>query len=248
MKKSIAIVLMLVLCIGSAFAIDISLGLNTEYDFNWNDVSLEFDIKNPSDSWETIKAQDFTYTNLFGFNGFFDAQYVRLSVGANWLLGGEKSSTDFKEVGNNVKNDFKELYNKVKGGDLSVTCVDVALIGKVPFKLGFARLYPLMGFEASFNVIEKKDGDSEKFSEYMKRSFGKWSFVGGLGTDIYFGKHFFMDINAVVGIELIKPDFDKLEEDFKEGAQDYVGKYKDFKFSGKHNYQLDVKLGFGYTF
>ncbi len=249
MKKTIVIILMLAICVGSVFALDFSVGLNGEWDYEWKNVSIEGKLDLPGIK-KMLEAKNRPYTNLFGFNAFVDAQYVRLSVGTNWLVGGEKNKfnikSDVEAAGVAAKDKITELFEGMQNGEMNMTCINVALVGKLPFKLGFARLYPFAGFDASFNIVENDGGTGKGFSEYMKRSFGRWSFIGGLGADIYLGDHFFIDATSVFGIELAKPN--TTEKSLEKQIKNLGNEFKNFDVKDSHNYKVNFVIGAGYTF
>lgn len=219
MKKVVTFGVMLTL-VTRLFAFDISIGTQFDYAGTWTLRKATVPILN-------AKIKTVVGNNAVGFDVFGDFQYVRLGLGYNAFVG----KTSMK-IGDG-KREFK-APNKA--------FLTLKLLGKYPFPVGAAKIYPLLGFEFDFNVLYKIDDvDLRKTELKDKRAdLNNYYFVLGLGTDIFATDSLFFTINSCVGFQLDK----------KSGDENIM---KISKLLGSDNYSsmgilFDLGLGVGYKF
>lgn len=210
----------------SIFALDLSVGGGLDYSLNVG--AIKGNIK-PLGIESSIKS---TQTESYlGVNAFFDVTYLRLSLGADFGVGGKEIKTEGSIAG-------FTLAPSGSNEDYRETNLNLNVVGKFPFKLGIIDLYPMLGFDFAFNVAAK-DGDidlRENASDKAKSDLNHYYFIAGLGADIKFGK-FFITPTATFGVDLKKHSS---YEDFKKLANAANGKYR------HNNFLVNFGLGFGY--
>lgn len=221
MKRFLAVLLMATMVFG-AFAIDISVGGDLDYTHYWN---------TQKSTWDGNWAKDISSVNYIGINVFGDFQYAIVSIGGNFSVGGltmkSKASDGYKESESDSKFSCNNFNLKV--------------LGKYPFGVGIAKLYPMAGFQFSFNTAMKYDGEDMK--QYMdsksKADLNKYFFLVGFGADIFVTDHFFIRTTPVFGVAMNKP------HDYKENkdeASKFNVKYTD------NSFMFNVSIGAGYKF
>lgn len=213
----------------SVFAIDLSVGAGLDYSMNIGSMKIKGSL---------LDIATKTTENYIGANLFFDAQYLRLVFGADFGVGGKNTQVD---------GSLGPLATKLGGltgesgsiSDYRETDLNLSVLGKYPFKLGFVNLYPLLGFDFSFNVAAKY-GDidlRENASDKAKQDLNHYYFVFGLGADVNIGKKFFITPTATFGVDLKKQS---RYETVKKATDFANAKYTD------NNFLVNVGLGFGY--
>lgn len=181
MKKILIALCSTVLFVTTAFAIDVSVGGNVNYIHAW--------LKTKTNNDSVGKRSN----ELLGVNAFFDAQYLTMNAGTVFTVG--KTTASYK-VGSvkagPVKVDLKQIF------------VHLGLLGKYPFSVGIAKIYPIAGFEFDFNISatrNSKDLKKGKSAE-MKKGFNRYYFSFGAGSDIYVMPKLFIRPTALFGIRM----------------------------------------------
>lgn len=218
----------------SVFAVDLSFGVAADYSLNMQSV-------NASHDGIGLKYARKSTENYLGGNIFFDATYVRIGFGADFGVAGKNTQIDGSlgplaiGIGSITGED-----SAGENSDYRETNLKLSVIGKYPFNLGLIDLYPILGFDFTFNVAAK-DGDinlRENASEDLKNNLNHYCVVFGAGADIKFGK-FFITPTATFGVDLKKPSTYK---EYKKVADRFEASYDDNTFF------VNVGLGFGYKF
>ncbi|MEL3907793.1 MAG: porin family protein [Treponemataceae bacterium] len=212
MKKFLASLLLVAVMVSSVFAIDIAVGGDLDFTHFWNTTKT----KGESDSKEKLSS------NFIGFNIFGDFQYAIVGLGANFSVGGvtQKSSS------------FSLTDKKTSLGNFNLK-----LLGKYPFDVGIAKLYPMAGFQFSFNTYLKHDGEDvkEHMSDEMKKDLNAYFFILGFGADISVADNVFVRVTPNFGFKLNKSSGYK---DMKEANDKYR----------EQGYMFNLGLGVGYRF
>ena len=206
----------------SAFALDISVGGDLDFTHAWKTIKISKD----GDWGKTISSANFIGINVFG-----DFQYAIVGIGGDFSVGSMKKTTKDSE-GNKAS---------VSNEKTSLQYFNMRLIGKYPFNVGIAKLYPMAGFQFSFNTAYKYDGEDMKkdMSSENKADLNKYYFVLGFGADIFATDNVFIRVTPMFGFQLNKP------HDYKE-TKDALSK-ADMKYSDI-GYMFNLGIGAGYKF
>ncbi|PIE97933.1 MAG: hypothetical protein CR988_05420 [Treponema sp.] len=223
MKKLLSVFLLGVFFATSAFAIDLSAGGSLGYTQNWHYVTKQI---------SSNKRKTTTSLGYINVDAFFDAQYIRLTFGPSFSAGYKKT----KSKPANATDGFDETTP-------NYTNLNFGILGKYPFQVGFAKIFPLAGLEMSFNISAKyNDMELRKTAGYtkqVKNDLNHYYFVAGVGADLSIVGNFFITPTAIFGVDLRKPSNYKTT---KKGITKQSGKYSNNTFLAK------ITLGFGYKF
>lgn len=217
----------------SICAVDISLGLATDYSLNLENVTI-------SDKYKRNTAQ-----NFLGGTVFFDATYVRIGVGADFSIKGTNSQIDLNlgPLSTSIGKIGEDKDSVASKPNYKETQVDISILAKYPFKLGLVNLYPMLGFDIALNV-SAKDGDKdlrENALEDYKKDLNHYYVVFGFGLDINFGK-VYITPTASFGLDLKKASNYEKTKKFVEDLPFANLSYK------RNNFLFNVGLGLGYRF
>lgn len=172
-----------ILGLSSVSALDLSVGGGLGYSHAGDKISVA-----------NVKS-DYS-SNLIGLYVFFDAQYVTANVGAAFMVGGQKYSS----------NSMSESIGK----DIKATFFNLSVFGKYPISLGIAKLYPMLGFDFDFNVSAKyKDTKITAENKKLMDIHNRYYVSFGAGADIYVMKNLFIRPTATFGIRMNKPEMVK---------------------------------------
>jgi hypothetical protein len=125
-----------------------------------------------------------------GFGGFlfFDASYVEASAGV--FFG--KMSQETKLI------THKEY--------ISLTSVNIGVLGKYPIELGSFVLYPLLGVEYDVNIVAKDEDGApvkDKHDKANALQFNALWFKGGIGADFSITDSIYIRGQALYGARLV---------------------------------------------
>ncbi|MGI5085196.1 TDE1717 family outer membrane beta-barrel protein [Treponema putidum] len=216
MKKLIFVFLLAALIAAPLAALDLSAGGDFSFAHMWRTLQRE-------------KAKNTDSMNLLGFNGFFDAEYVRAGLGLNFSVGGVTVKANDGEGNSSSDTDNK----------FSFTNFRLSVLGKYPFTIAeIVKLYPLLGLEADFNVSVKYDGKDVKkdLKDEQKQDYNHYYLVLGAGADITVSGNLFVTPKATFGFDLTESSYVKDE------------KKNDSKVKGGHPMKLEFGVGVGYKF
>lgn len=120
--------------------------------------------------------------NLFVFDAFLDVKYAVLQFGFGGSIG---------EVKTDNSNDKTVIKN---------TYLNIGVLGKFPFTVKNAKLFPLLGFDTDIAVNSKYgDGEHTEIDNPNKDEFNRFWLDVGLGADIPITGSLFIRPQAVVG-------------------------------------------------
>lgn len=215
-------------CIGfAAFALDISIGANADFSYFLNSVQI-------SGAGAELKTS--LSAKRIGVHGFADFQYGFVSLGGSFSAGGQKEKTSGKDpcTGRSISTEGVDK-------DKSFQYFDIKLLGKFPFSLGFAKLYPMAGVQLSLNTALKYKGKDVKKSipDEDKKDLNYYYFLFGMGTDLHITRHLFVRATPVFGIRMNKDTKDKKA---KEMCSKVNADYR------SNTFLFNVGLGLGYRF
>lgn len=217
---------MLAIFASFSFAIDFSVGGGLDYNYSWNSAGRKLDNDN--------KSKAIIGYNLIGVSAFFDAEYVRVKLGANFLVGNIDNTTYTVALG--AKSKVSESIKKMSG-----TNVELGILGKYPFTLGIAKIYPMLGFDFIWNISLKQDGTDlrEHMTDDFKNDLNHYFFTFGAGSDIYLTENIFLTPTVLFSVDMKKPSHYK---DAKKAAEVLGATYADNFFN------FSLGLGVGYKF
>ena len=226
-KKLVSVLAIAVLSATFVFAIDLSAGGG--FDFSY----LSQSVKTSGSPFPGVEINGKYSMSMMqmGVNGFFDAQYVTAKLGIAFNVGDPKTSIYLNVNGTDILN------RNIAQEKLSLTYMNFALLGKYPFKVGIAKIYPLLGFDFRINVSAKYDGEDmkEHMTSEQKNALNQYYFVLGLGSDIYVMDKLFIRPMAMFGIQM-NPAKDN---PFLEGSANLTVK-------NGFNYMINAGLSVGY--
>ncbi len=237
MKKIIVVFLMVALCAVSVFAIDFSTGSNLDYSYQWTQAKISHA--------NLFKGSASESANLLGINAFIDAQYVRAGMGVNFSVGGVKCK--LKVTANNplaqslidgVVEDLTKTMNE-EGKKMSMLNFNISVLGKYPFKIGIANIYPMAGFDFAFNISAKYDGEDIKkdLHDDYKKDLNHFYFVAGLGSDIFVTNNVFITPTMLFGVDMRKSN----------AYKDAKKAFPNLKITS-NNFLFNMSVGVGYKF
>ncbi len=229
-KKLVSVLAIAVLSATFVFAIDLSAGGG--FDFSY----LSQSVKTSGSPFPGVEINGKYSMSMMqmGVNGFFDAQYVTAKLGIAFNVGNPKISYSITQKALGIENTKSDSVVLEK---TSFTYLDFALLGKYPFKVGIAKIYPLLGFDFRINVSAKYDGEDmkEHMTSEQKNALNQYYFVLGLGSDIYVMDKLFIRPMAMFGIQM-NPAKDN---PFLEGSANLTVK-------NGFNYMINAGLSVGY--
>ena len=222
MKKLITAAFIASFAAVSAFAIDLSAG-------GMFDITPTFDVysdKQNSSSTTMTQSQI-----MLGFKGFFDAEYVTVLAGIDGTVGKLKFKLVSKAPGfdRTVEEDV----------DSSVTYFNIGVLGKYPFKLGIANLYPLAGFDFDIPLTAKMRGKALS-KEFIADNLHRYWFDLGFGADVFVAGKLFIRPQAVFGVQMNQAETRKATVKWAKTSGRTVLVARGFKFN--------ISLGIGYQF
>jgi len=160
-------------------------------------------------------------SNAFGVYGFFDANYVEVSVGL--LFGTTKISMEISGYGSTDMYDFQ------------TTTLSLGLLGKYPIPIGKIVLFPAVGIDYNY-VLSAEDGsasyaDAEKLSTLWIRF--------GAGLDFDITENLYLRGTVLFGI--------KIPSEFENDLSDA---YKAMGYNPEINigFGTAIKFAVGYKF
>ena len=196
-KKLVSVLAVAVLSVTFVFAIDLSAGGG--FDFSY----LSQSVKTSGSPFPGVEINGKYSMSMMqiGVNGFFDAQYVTAKLGIAFKVGDPKTSIYLNVNGTDILN------RNIAQEKLSLTYMNFALLGKYPFKVGIAKIYPLLGFDFRINVSAKYNGEDirQHLTSKQKDALNQYYFVLGLGSDIYVMDKLFIRPMAMFGIQMNSP-------------------------------------------
>ena len=199
-KKLVSVLAIAVLSATFVFAIDLSAGGG--FDFSY----LSQSVKTSGSPFPGVEINGKYSMSMMqmGVNGFFDAQYVTAKLGIAFNVGNPKISYSITQKALGIENTKSDSVVLEK---TSFTYLDFALLGKYPFKVGIAKIYPLLGFDFRINVSAKYDGEDirQHLTSKQKDALNQYYFVLGLGSDIYVMDKLFIRPMAMFGIQMNSP-------------------------------------------
>ncbi len=157
MKKIAMIVISACILASGAFALDMGVGGIFEYNY----VPGFTKVGNNSGSTEM---------HALGFKAFFDAQYAAVSFGVDGTVGKVK-----------IKNKTTGVTTEL---NQQATFLNLGIMGKYPFSVGNAKIYPIVGFDFDFAIAAKADGKKMELTAEQKKGMNRYWFDIGLGADI----------------------------------------------------------------
>ena len=225
-KKLVSVLAVAVLSASFVFAIDLSVGGGLDFRYLSQSVKMSASLARIP-----IRGKVSSSMMQMGVNGFFDAQYVTAKLGLAFKVGDPKTSIYLNVNGTDILN------RNIAQEKLSLTYMNFALLGKYPFKVGIAKIYPLLGFDFRINVSAKYDGEDmkEHMTSEKKNALNQYYFVLGLGSDIYVMDKLFIRPMAMFGIQM-NPAKDN---PFLEGSANLTVK-------NGFNYMINAGLSVGY--
>lgn len=215
-------------CIGfAAFALDISIGANADFSYFLNSAKV-------SGAGAELKTS--LSTKCIGVHGFADFQYALVSLGGSFSAGGQKEKTSGKDPSTGLSISTEDVDK-----DRSFQYFDIKLLGKLPFSLGFAKLYPMAGVQLSLNTALKDKGKDVKkgMRDEYKKDLNHYYFLFGMGADLHITPHFFVRAPLTVGIRMNKDIKDK------EAKKMYSKLNADYR---SNTFLFNIGLGLGYRF
>ncbi len=186
MKKMVVAVLAAISLCAAASALDLSAGAVFDYSFahrfgKGSYLGTDYDAK--------------LNTSMFGFKGFFDAQYALAQVGFNHTVG---------KTNGEVKASFGgQSVTKSSDMDLEIGYFNIGIFGKYPFAVGPAKIFPMLGFEFDIAASAKAGGADFPTKEKMN---AYW-LDAGVGADIFVMKNLFIRPQLLLGFQMNKMDF-----------------------------------------
>ena len=131
-KKLVSVLAVAVLSATFVFAIDLSAGGG--FDFSY----LSQSVKTSGSPFPGVEINGKYSMSMMqmGVNGFFDAQYVTAKLGIAFKVGDPKTSIYLNVNGTDILN------RNIAQEKLSLTYMNFALLGKYPFQVGIAKIYP----------------------------------------------------------------------------------------------------------
>ena len=222
MKKLITAVFIAFFAAVSSFAIDLSAG-------GLFDITPTFDVLSAKENEArvTMTASQI----MLGFKGFFDAQYVTVLAGIDGTVGKQKTKRVTKAPGFDQTREWE--------GDVSVTYFNIGVLGKYPFKLGIAKLYPLAGFDFDIPLTAKSEGTAIP-KEIIAQELHRYWFDLGFGADVFVAGKLFIRPQAVFGVQMNQAETMKANVKWTKASGGTVLVARGFKFT--------ISLGIGYQF
>jgi hypothetical protein len=114
----------------------------------------------------------------------------------------------------------------------SVSVINVRLIGKYPFHLGFLTLFPLIGVAGDFCLSGSLNNAS--FTNDDKSDLSPWRILAGLGGDFTITQDLFVRIELTCAYDVTS--------EFATSYYDSVGPY-----SNSSGWEVEIAAGIGFT-
>ena len=143
-KKLVSVLAVAVLSATFVFAIDLSVGGGLDFSYLSQSVDMSASL-----AGIPIRGKVSSSMMQMGVNGFFDAQYVTAKLGIAFKVGDPKTSIYLNVNGTDILN------RNIAQEKLSLTYMNFALLGKYPFKVGIAKIYPLSESTSAQNTMER---------------------------------------------------------------------------------------------
>lgn len=235
MKKMIAAFILLLIA-GSVYSLDVKAGL-----------ALGMSPMNSTRSYTNVfilgdysTAQDY---NQMSVGAFFDMTYLRVDLGYAFSAGEFVTST-YDEAGNKTDSDYE--------ADFSASYLNIALIGKYPFKLvNWLSVWPALGLEYSVNLYygtKTENNNTDAFYAGLSDFYLK----GGIGADIMMARNVYLVPVFMFSWNLTPPSFKTDSASMEDMTFNAYDNYEDyahgFAIHSWTGYKLDFSLGLAYKF
>jgi hypothetical protein len=259
---------LLCLCVGAAFSLDSKTATNT-FDkvpfslsagarifYNGMFDIFEYSYSSGSSSaveWASKYYPTFFNNHGFGISGFFDATYVE--IGIDFIFGSFKSSSGSVKI-------YTSGGYMIHDRDFDVTSTQFgfSLLGKYPFGLGEATLFPLLGIDYQMFIsgkVKYRDHSStididrddladgawhpysdDQYFEYEVGMLDAFSIAAGCGLDYKLTDRLYLRSELLLNFK-INGNFEKKR---REEAEDYNVYLSLFTFGPRFS------IGVGYKF
>lgn len=187
MKKLLIVMTIVCFTAFNAFAIDLSVGGVIDLTPTFDTMKMKI-----GDNSEQMTTQQV----MMGGKAFFDAQYITVTLGLDGTVGKQKQT--FKSGGETSSEKI----------DLNVLYFNIGLLGKYPFTVGIAKLYPMLGFDFDIPMTAKVEGVALS-KEFIAENLHRYWFDIGFGADVFvFGK-LFVRPQAMLGFQMNKSQVTK---------------------------------------
>ena len=163
----------------SAFAIDLSIGGLIDLSPTFGSVKVKV---------AGVSTKMTTQQTMMGGKFFFDAQYVAVLLGVDGTVSKYKTTT----AGITDSDDLRVIY------------FNIGLLGKYPFTVGIAKLYPMLGFDFDIATTAKFEGVVAQ-KEYVKE-FHRYWFDIGFGADVFVLEKLFIRPQLMLGFQMNKSE------------------------------------------
>ena len=163
----------------SAFAIDLSIGGLIDLSPTFGSVKVKV---------AGLSTKMTTQQTMMGGKFFFDAQYVTV------LLGVDGTVSKYKTTVEGVTSSSK----------INIVYFNIGLLGKYPFTVGIAKLYPMLGFDFDIATTAKFEGVAAP-KEYVKELHRYW-FDIGFGADVFVLEKLFIRPQLMLGFQMNKSE------------------------------------------
>jgi hypothetical protein len=176
-------------------------------------------------NYQTVTPLDattnYTYTyETFGARVFFDFIYGEASAAYKAPI--TQLNTSVTASGTSTSQSIPFL----------MSVIDIRLVGKYPFHLGFLTLFPLIGVAGDFCLSGKLNNAS--FTNDDKGNFSPWWIVAGLGGDFTITQDVFVRIELTCAYDVTS--------EFATSYYDAVGPY-----SNSSGWEVEIAAGIGFT-
>jgi hypothetical protein len=233
-KKLVLALLMMALLAGGAFAqVEFSAGFGGTFTADFMNYAWTDDGKKVLD----LINMDTNYLDENhiggGFFAYFDATYVMASLGMGFY-GLTAANKDMQKILDDAK------------ATISLTTLDIGLLGKYPIPLGTATLFPMLGVDFKIAIAHNQTVDGTKYTfgeDYSKdENLGDYYtsvwLKFGVGADIPLGEKLYLRPMFLYGIGTLPTK----AKDAMDTLNDII-KTVDIIYHG-----LDIKLALGFKF
>lgn len=222
---------MIALCATSVFAFKLNLSAGAEFDYSCQMTHAKYSLTAGIGKLSTTTTTNrLEYFHLLGGSIFADSDYLRLSFGCDFSVGGKKGNMKVKALG-------KETNTASENSDLVNGNLNLSILGKYPFKLGSIKAYPLAGFDFTFNVLSEDGGTDIRvnMSDDKKKDLNHYYFVAGFGADFKIMKNLYLSPITTFAIDLKKPSY---YENMKKTNDKYTN----------NTFKVNARVAIGYKF